>query len=111
MFKSSAFHLKSFKIVSLYHNERTPLQSLELPFLSCLIMSVSVSKWKVQNMIVWKFEQLIFDGSLGAHSRIIVLKMLVIVISLLYHMCLCTVLDHTAGYNLQTWCIHLFKAC
>lgn len=87
MFKSSAFHLKSFKIVSLYPNERTPLQSLELPFLSCLIMSVSVSKWKVQNMIVWKFEQLIFDGSLGAHSRIIVLKMLVIVISLLYHMC------------------------
>lgn len=56
MFKSSAFHLKSFKIVSLYPNERTPLQSLELPFLSCLIMSVSVSKWKVQNMIVWKFE-------------------------------------------------------
>lgn len=77
MFKSSAFHLKSFKTVQLYPNEGTPLQSLELPALSCLIMSVCVSKWKVQNMIVCKFEQLILDGSLGAHSRIIVLKMLV----------------------------------
>lgn len=65
----------------------------------------------MQNMNVWKSEQLLFDGSLGAHLRIMVWKMLVAVLSLLCQVCLCTVLDHTAVYNLQTWCIHLFKAC